>query len=34
VHKQVLKDHGISTEAFKTMCFPCGCCDLVPGVDF
>jgi len=34
VHKQVLKEHGISAESFKTMCFPCGCCDLVPGVDF
>jgi biotin synthase-related radical SAM superfamily protein len=34
IHKEVLDQHGISTKDFKTMCFPCGCCDLVPGVDF
>ena len=34
MQKQILERHGLSTKEFKTMCFPCGCCDLVPGIDF
>jgi len=34
IHGDVLKEHGLSTKSFKTMCFPCSCCDLVPEVDF
>jgi biotin synthase-related radical SAM superfamily protein len=34
VHATILTEHGLSTKTFKTMCFPCSCCDLVPGVDF
>jgi biotin synthase-related radical SAM superfamily protein len=33
MQKEILKAHGLSTSSFKTMCFPCSCCDLVPGVD-
>lgn len=33
MQKKILKDHGLTTSSFKTMCFPCGCCDLVPGAD-
>ena len=34
IHDAILKEHGLSTKTFKTMCFPCSCCDLVPGIDF
>jgi len=30
IQKKILKDHDLTTETFKTMCFECGCCDLVP----
>ena len=30
VHKQILEKHDLTTRTFKTMCFECGCCDLVP----
>jgi MoaA/NifB/PqqE/SkfB family radical SAM enzyme len=33
-HREILRRHDLSTERFRTMCFPCGCCDLVPGMDF
>lgn len=33
MQKQVLKEHGLSAKTFKTMCFPCSCCDLVPEID-
>jgi len=31
---QTLKKYKLSPSEFKTMCFPCGCCDLVPSIDF
>jgi len=27
-HAKILADYGLSTSTFKTMCFPCKCCDL------
>jgi pyruvate-formate lyase-activating enzyme len=33
IHKKILKQRGLSTKTFKTMCFPCHCCDLVPFYD-
>ncbi|MFH0815869.1 MAG: radical SAM protein [Methanobacteriota archaeon] len=30
MHKAVLERNGLTTLTFKTMCFPCGCCDIVP----
>jgi MoaA/NifB/PqqE/SkfB family radical SAM enzyme len=30
MHKKVLEERGLTTLGFKTMCFPCQCCDLVP----
>jgi biotin synthase-related radical SAM superfamily protein len=33
MQKAILAEHGLSTKAFKTMCFPCSCCDLVPEID-
>jgi biotin synthase-related radical SAM superfamily protein len=33
VQKKILKQRGLSTKTFKTMCFPCHCCDLVPFYD-
>ncbi|HDO19573.1 MAG TPA: biotin synthase [Thermoplasmatales archaeon] len=32
-HKRILKKHNLSTKSFKTMCHPCGCCDIVPFID-
>jgi biotin synthase-related radical SAM superfamily protein len=29
-HKAMLERNGLTTLSFKTMCFPCGCCDIVP----
>ena len=29
-HKQILKKYNLTTKTFKTMCHPCGCCDIVP----
>jgi biotin synthase-related radical SAM superfamily protein len=34
MQKDILGKHGLSTKSFKTMCFPCSCCDLVPEIDF
>ena len=28
-HKQILIKYNLTTKAFKTMCHPCGCCDIV-----
>ena len=28
-HKQILKKYNLTTKTFKTMCHPCGCCDIV-----
>lgn len=28
-----MKRHGLSTESCRTMCFKCGCCDIVPFID-
>jgi biotin synthase-related radical SAM superfamily protein len=33
MQKEILAKHGLSTKTFKTMCFPCACCDLVPEID-
>jgi len=33
MHGDILKKHSLATEHFKSMCFSCGCCDLVPGLD-
>jgi tRNA A37 methylthiotransferase MiaB len=30
LQKRILEEHGLTTHTFKTMCFECGCCDLVP----
>jgi len=30
MQKKVLDEYGLTTYTFKTMCFECGCCDLVP----
>jgi len=30
IQKRILEDHGLTTHTFKTMCFECGCCDIVP----
>jgi len=32
-HKQILKKYNLTTKKFKTMCHPCGCCDIVPFQD-
>lgn len=29
-HKEIFIRHGLDTRSFKTMCFACTCCDLVP----
>jgi len=34
LQKDILAKRGLSTKTFKTMCFPCSCCDLVPEIDF
>lgn len=33
LQKAILRKHGLSPETLRTMCFPCGCCDIVPGID-
>lgn len=33
MHKTVLERHGLHTGMFRTMCFECRCCDLVPFKD-
>jgi len=30
LQKRILEEHGLTTETFRTMCFECRCCDLVP----
>ncbi|MDR2865824.1 MAG: radical SAM protein [Methanomassiliicoccaceae archaeon] len=30
MQKRIFEKHGLTTLTFKTMCFECGCCDLVP----
>ena len=34
MQKKILEDHKLTTNTFRTMCFECGCCDLVPFKDF
>jgi len=29
-HKRILKENGLSTLTFETMCNACTCCDIVP----
>jgi molybdenum cofactor biosynthesis enzyme MoaA len=31
--KKILQDNGLDPRKLKTMCHPCGCCDIVPFVD-
>jgi len=33
MQEEILRHYGLSTKSFKSMCFSCGCCDLVPGID-
>lgn len=33
MHADILRVNGLSTKKFETMCFPCGSCDIVPGID-
>lgn len=33
LHKDILRKHGLGVSQFKTMCFACGCCDIVPFKD-
>jgi biotin synthase-related radical SAM superfamily protein len=30
MQKNILNEYGLTTLTFRTMCFECGCCDLVP----
>ena len=30
MHKRVLEEHELTTLSFRTMCFSCQCCDIVP----
>ncbi|MDR0777942.1 MAG: radical SAM protein [Methanomassiliicoccaceae archaeon] len=30
MQKKILEEHDLTTLTFRTMCFECGCCDLVP----
>ncbi|MCL2142842.1 MAG: radical SAM protein [Methanomassiliicoccaceae archaeon] len=30
MHKNILNEYDLTTLTFRTMCFECGCCDLVP----
>lgn len=32
-HKEILRSHNLNPLDFKTMCHPCGCCDIVPFKD-
>lgn len=34
MQKRAMARHGLTTETSHTMCFECGCCDLVPFRDF
>ncbi len=31
--KKILQERNLSTKNLKTMCFPCGCCDVIPFQD-
>jgi biotin synthase-related radical SAM superfamily protein len=33
MQKGVFNNHGVSTLDFRSMCFSCGCCDIVPMLD-
>ncbi len=30
MHREILENHALTTRNFKTMCFSCQCCDIVP----
>ncbi len=30
IHKRILERKDLTTRSFKTMCFACGCCDIIP----
>ncbi|MCL1983991.1 MAG: radical SAM protein [Methanomassiliicoccaceae archaeon] len=30
IQKRILNEYSLTTRTFRTMCFECGCCDLVP----
>jgi biotin synthase-related radical SAM superfamily protein len=32
-HRRILEENGLDTGTFRTMCFSCRCCDLVPMAD-
>ncbi len=32
--KEIFERYGLDTRVFDSMCHRCGCCDLVPGLDF
>jgi len=34
LQKRILEEHHLTTNSFRTMCFECRCCDLVPFRDF
>ena len=31
--KRIMEKHGLTVKTFKTMCFECQCCDIVPFID-
>lgn len=31
---EILRSYDLTTRDFRSMCFSCGCCDLIPGIDF
>ncbi len=33
-HKTILSNHNLTPKTFSTMCHRCGCCDIIPFVDF
>ena len=33
VHKNILEMNHLDTDSFKTMCFSCECCDIMPMQD-
>jgi biotin synthase-related radical SAM superfamily protein len=33
MQKKILQEYDLTTHSFRTMCFECGCCDLVPFKD-
>lgn len=34
IQNEIFRRRDLHPEIFKTMCFACGCCDIVPGVDY